>query len=264
MGQKSNPNSFNINKNKSIIFHNSSAKPTEYSKTFLISYSFSQVFNRLLEKRGGFIKNFYFVLDSKRNSLIIYMSVFFSNNNFSKNSQNLTNLSKTTLTLQKQIFKIFNLYGLKYKKRFIFQNLNKTFDKVSLNINQFKRFKNESFFESSLSLMKILLSSNNNSGLLAKFISKFFKLLHKTKKLNKFFLFLGFLLKFLVKNSLLIKGVKIQIKGRLRGSSRSKTRLIQYGIVPLQTIDSTVSYTLTHTHTVYGTFGIRVWIISNN
>lgn len=262
MGQKSNPNSFN--KNNSIVFHNSLTNFTEYSKIFLIILSLGQPLRMLFEKKGCLIKNFHFAVDSKRKNLIIYISVFFSNLRRNKNLRNVTNFSRTAVTVKSKIFDILNTYKLGgYKKRFVFQNLNKTFSKVKLD-TQFTRFRRELFYESSLSLTKILLASPNNAGLLAKFISKIFKLLHRTKKLNKFLFFLGVLVKFLVSNSHFIKGIKVQIKGRLRGASRSKVRLIQYGVISLQTIDSNICYSLVHTNTTYGTFGIRVWISSDN
>jgi ribosomal protein S3 len=35
---------------------------------------------------------------------------------------------------------------------------------------------------------------------------------------------------------------------------------MQYGVLPLQTIDSSISYAFVPVNTTYGTFGVKVWI----
>lgn len=264
MGQKSNPNSFN--KNKAIFFSNTSLNFREYSKIFLINHNLNLTFKSVFEKKGCLLKNFNLIFDSKRNALIIYISVFVlkTGQNTGSHQSDSLNLSKFAPLLKKKIFDIFDSYGLEYKKRFVFQNLNKTFEKQKINNLVFRRFQNELYFIPALNLIKILLTSLNNSQLLAKFVVKFFKLFYKTKKLNKFFLFLGILQRFVVSHSKLTTGIKIQLKGRLRGAPRSKIRLINYGVIALQTVDTLVSYSLVHAHTSHGTFGIRVWISYKN
>lgn len=257
MGQKSNPNSFN--KSNVSEFSNSLFSVKEYSQTFLTNYAIRSVFEVLFEKKGCLIKNFHVLLDPKRNSLVIYVSVFLVNLQTRLTSDKITTL-KTSTFLQKKIFDCLNYYGLNYNKRFIFHNLNKAFANVKVNTKPLQRFKREQYYYPSVELLKILHSSLNNSNIVAKFIVKFFKLLHRSKKGNKFFLFLNIFSKLVVLSSPHISGLKIQIKGRLRGAPRSKVRVIQYGIVPLQTINSSISYTLVHAHTTYGAFGIRVWL----
>jgi|MDSY01.1.fsa_nt_gb hypothetical protein len=61
-----------------------------------------------------------------------------------------------------------------------------------------------------------------------------------------------------------LKGIRIAIKGRFGGISRSKTRVVQVGQVGLQTIgDSTVDFCTVRSYTKYGVFSIKVWISKN-
>ena len=57
-----------------------------------------------------------------------------------------------------------------------------------------------------------------------------------------------------------IKGIKIKIKGRFNGAPRAKSRLIQVGEIPLQTLKSTVSYHCSTSFTSNGTFGVQLWV----
>jgi hypothetical protein len=99
--------------------------------------------------------------------------------------------------------------------------------------------------------------------LLSKYIAKYFKLLHRTRKINKFLLFLTRFVELTGSvsfNNLKVKGLKIQIKGRFNGAPRSKKRVFEKGRVPLQTVSSKINYSLTHINTSYGVFSVKVWI----
>nr|YP_009317752.1 ribosomal protein S3 [Navicula ramosissima]AOY40392.1 ribosomal protein S3 [Navicula ramosissima] len=57
-----------------------------------------------------------------------------------------------------------------------------------------------------------------------------------------------------------IKGIKIQIKGRLNNAARSNSRQIKVGMIPLMTKSRTISYSETTAFTPNGTIGIKIWI----
>jgi small subunit ribosomal protein S3 len=81
------------------------------------------------------------------------------------------------------------------------------------------------------------------------------------KKHNFFLNFLTQALFLLVKSKLsCIKGLKILIKGRLNGKLRAKSKLIEIGKIPLQTINSKINYSTSVSYSLYGTFGFKVWI----
>jgi ribosomal protein S3 len=61
-------------------------------------------------------------------------------------------------------------------------------------------------------------------------------------------------------NSVGIKGIRVAIKGRINGVPRSKTWETGQGKMSLQRIDADIDYSYFPSDTVYGTFGIKVWI----
>lgn len=60
--------------------------------------------------------------------------------------------------------------------------------------------------------------------------------------------------------SLAIDGIKILIKGRFNKRRRTKKIVLQEGQISLQTINTPIDYYQTQAITIYGSFGIKVWI----
>ncbi len=58
----------------------------------------------------------------------------------------------------------------------------------------------------------------------------------------------------------LLRGYKIQIKGRIQGRPRARTICIKKGSVPLQTICTYIEYNFSHAFSSLGVFGIKVWL----
>lgn len=57
-----------------------------------------------------------------------------------------------------------------------------------------------------------------------------------------------------------IDGIKILIKGRFNKRRRTKKIVLQQGQISLQTIKTPIDYFQTQAVTIYGSFGIKVWI----
>ena len=55
-----------------------------------------------------------------------------------------------------------------------------------------------------------------------------------------------------------IRGVKIQLKGRINGSKRSRIIKIQYGRIPLTTISSDIYYSFNKVMTIHGAYGLKI------
>ena len=105
----------------------------------------------------------------------------------------------------------------------------------------------------------ISVFEKNSANFLARYISIYLK--NFKKKHNYLILFLNKTFFKLLKSSFSkANGVKIQISGRLNGAPRAKTKKIQLGQIPLQTITSLVDYSSCTSYTVNGTFGVKVWI----
>ena len=57
-----------------------------------------------------------------------------------------------------------------------------------------------------------------------------------------------------------MKGVKVQVAGRLNGAEIARTEWKRDGQVPLHTLKAKIDYTHQEALTVYGIIGIKVWL----
>lgn len=57
-----------------------------------------------------------------------------------------------------------------------------------------------------------------------------------------------------------VKGIKIQVSGRLNGAEIARSEKKSVGRVPLTTFRSDIDYGFAEANTTYGTIGIKVWI----
>jgi hypothetical protein len=57
-----------------------------------------------------------------------------------------------------------------------------------------------------------------------------------------------------------VKGVKIQVAGRLNGAEIARTEWVRAGRVPLQTLRAKLDYSNRTANTIYGIIGVKVWI----
>lgn len=57
-----------------------------------------------------------------------------------------------------------------------------------------------------------------------------------------------------------IKGIKIQVSGRLNGAEIARSEWVREGRVPLQTLRADIDYAYKTAHTIYGILGVKVWL----
>lgn len=57
-----------------------------------------------------------------------------------------------------------------------------------------------------------------------------------------------------------VKGVKLQLSGRLDGAEIARVEHMEEGSLPLQTLRADVDFVRATAHTTYGTVGIKVWV----
>ena len=57
-----------------------------------------------------------------------------------------------------------------------------------------------------------------------------------------------------------VKGIKIQVSGRLNGAEIARTEKISFGTVPLSTFKSDIGYKYLTASTTYGIIGVKVWV----
>lgn len=60
-----------------------------------------------------------------------------------------------------------------------------------------------------------------------------------------------------------VKGIKIQVSGRLNGAEMARSEWIREGRVPLQTLRADIDYATQEANTIYGVLGIKVWLFKN-
>jgi ribosomal protein S3 len=57
-----------------------------------------------------------------------------------------------------------------------------------------------------------------------------------------------------------VKGVKIQVSGRLNGAEIARSEWVRAGRVPLSTLRANLDYSYKTANTIYGIIGVKVWI----
>nr|YP_009745169.1 ribosomal protein S3 [Halymenia maculata]QIG87179.1 ribosomal protein S3 [Halymenia maculata] len=57
-----------------------------------------------------------------------------------------------------------------------------------------------------------------------------------------------------------IKGIKVQVSGRLNGAEIARSEWIREGRVPLQTLRADINYSYKTAQTIYGVIGVKVWL----
>ena len=60
-----------------------------------------------------------------------------------------------------------------------------------------------------------------------------------------------------------VKGIKIQVSGRLNGAEIARSEWIREGRVPLQTLRADIDYATTEANTIYGVLGIKIWLFKS-
>lgn len=60
-----------------------------------------------------------------------------------------------------------------------------------------------------------------------------------------------------------IRGIKIQVSGRLNGAEIARSEWVREGRVPLQTLRADIDYATKEANTIYGVLGIKVWTFKN-
>ncbi len=60
-----------------------------------------------------------------------------------------------------------------------------------------------------------------------------------------------------------VRGIKIQVSGRLNGAEIARSEWIRKGRVPLQTLRADIDYSAKEANTIYGVLGVKVWLFKN-
>ena len=277
MGQKSN----------SITLRKENLNSTSLStKEFIDSYEFLNTLKRSLDKKGIIIT--FSTLNTNANTSYLTLNTFFKTHKLmkyrkrkknyfkqlsikKKNDKNkdLKKEKKKLLTIKRNV--ITSLFSKMIKHKILVLNitlLNIHLEKKWLIefYSEFKKYKNVLFarrfnlFMDFLKLTSLLFMKKINTITFLTILGTIFKILPK-KLHGKYFSFLKVLLKFLFTHKKTIfQGIKFVIAGKLKGKLRSSSLQYIFGKVPDQTISTEIDYSKVHVHTMYGCFGLKIWV----
>lgn len=251
-----------------------------YNKKQIVNFiNFSNYVKQALKLKNVYVDNISFYLIGKNlviNLFIYYSSLklvllrkkskigSFNNKKLSLNTKNslfpkkfielnkLNNATVNFININKEINNKKSLELYKAVKKSIFVLLKK------------KRYLLIDFIRATV----LLIESKISVKIFTNFIGQIFASLTK-KSHNRFFLILKNLFKVIIsdtsisKNILKIDGIKLMVGGRLRGKTRADVRSITVGTVPLQSNSKHIEYFKQHIFTVYGTFGLKIWVYRN-
>lgn len=198
-----------------------------------------------------FLRNFISARKSFKRPVKIGQSLLDLNKLLCQSLQNYSGIEKVSIRLsstQLSFLPSFKLY-----KKFLVRKL------ASLKRN--RDFKN--YFIETVELFYFVLGSfgQGNAALVAKYISR---LLEKNRKQLLVVRFLKKCLQLffekMPKSFLAVEGIRILMKGRFNKRRRTKKIVISQGQISLQTLDTCLDYSQTQAITLYGSFGIKVWI----
>ena len=171
---------------------------------------------------------------------------------------------------QYSVFKYHLLQSLLHysgatKIKFHLENLqNVTLKKLKMKTNyrratqELRSYARQSFFKEAIEIFILISRGTGSARLLARFVAS---QIQSTKRHNNFLTFLKRALFIFTKlKASKFKGIKILISGRFNNAPRAKSRLLQFGRIPLQSVDSKIDYYKTDAFTPSGIFGIKVWI----
>lgn len=258
MGQKVNPSLFN--KQLSNPSSWSLVSDNEYPLLLKHQYDIESNIRKLFEQNRFLVKDCFFLVGDTCHKPTLFLSFLSLNHNSS-------GLSGPKALLSVKLKVLLKSLSFRTDFRLIFLNLSQSSKsflkrvKKTPDLSLLTSFKTESFFKTGLVVFSLLLFQKDTSYLLASFISFYFKALLKTRKLSRFLIFVEKLLVVLVSTKgTVIRGIKVQFKGRLNGSTRTKTRVIESGRLSTQTVSSLSSYSFIPIHTSLGSFGLKIWI----
>jgi hypothetical protein len=205
---------------------------------------FFQSTKRSYYKRRGFIKKVN--LEDK--------SIFFNNN---------IGLQKLFVSILKNLRCNFLSLSL--------QNLNRSVNDNFLNFfsGKMKRFSTTifsrrynlliDFLKTTSLLVKHKISSHNYITILSLIFSSLSKKAH-----SQFLFFLKYVFKLIIDLPKHIKsdihGIKLIAKGKLQGKPRASTAIVQEGSIPNQSLSKNIDYSKSHSYTLMGAFGLKLWI----
>jgi hypothetical protein len=251
---------------------------TKEQTYFLKNYNFIQSFEILLKKKDILIisKGLHF----STNKIFLFLHLYYGSSKLLRLKILTTFKKKFIKSFLPSISKtsLFHLLLKNHTKNILLikiKNINLNINKPLVllfykKLNHFSKIlflRRFNLFIDCLKLSSLLCENVINVKSFLYILSQTFKYLAKNKH-SKFLVFCKILFNFILFdksiNSKITKkkiiGVKLILNGKIQGKIRSSSRCIQLGIVPLQTNKAFIDYAKFSVFTLYGTFGLKIWI----
>ena len=122
--------------------------------------------------------------------------------------------------------------------------------------SKFPQYRNRPYFEETFRV----LDAAAGTGSVEIFSNFIGNQLQKDFRHNLFLDFIGKVIQEFVSSYPMLKGIRVQVKGRVNGSERSTKENFQAGSISLQTISVKIRYSYKPVFTIYGVRGLKVWM----
>jgi small subunit ribosomal protein S3 len=245
VGQKTNPKGFRLvttQKHLSEWYSNKKLYSSLIEEDFLVRQKTTEIFEELLSiskieitriqqdiDGDEFINITLFALFPREKEMYRKVTKYFSENSENSNSKALALLNNSKGNLKR--FTAFIL---------------KTYSKNLIRFLQIKTNKNYSL------RINFIRNPFEDSTLIAKYIAE------QLEKRIPFRRAVKQTIKKVQRTS--IKGIKVQVSGRLNGAEIARSEWKRDGKVPLHTLKARIDYVHQRAETIYGVIGIKVWL----
>lgn len=240
-----------INKSICKIYLNifiSTKKIFFYKKSTVLLLGNNKYAKYLNNKKS--IKQHSLYLKNKKDSILKFNKLSLIVSYFYKKLSFFLNIESLNKKLKKKYLMYFYFRTIKYKTLLFQRRFYLYFDTIKIMALFYQKLIHTSYFLFTLSTILKYLS----------------KKLH-----TKFLLFVEILIYSLVYNAFrkdrrakdavgVLKGIKFKLNGKIKGKMRATSHLIKYGNIPNQSIDLNIEYSMIHTYTRYGVFGMQAWV----
>lgn len=254
-------------KNNYLSRYSNNALTTSKKSHFLQNYKLSSNGGYLFFNKG-LLFNEPEVLKQGSN-FVINLATFYRTKILLKYRKKLKHINTQGSNLAKSLNILKNTAFFKSNQILVnFVCLNRLIDKSSIKNDYvfYKQYKNLLFVRNYNLWLDFVKTTNlvirellDAKSLLLLFGS-LFKYLNKRKH-NRFIFFVSNLFDYLVKNySSQIKGIKLVISGRLLSKPRSSIAKIERGTLNLTSKDARIVSNQMHVYTLYGAFGLKLYI----
>jgi len=214
------------------------------------------------------------ILTSKYNAylvsdiLFLELDLYYKSSRIKRYNRHKRKVS-TTVFSNIELNKFSNMYHFfKFNAMHIkIHNLNCEIDvQAILDLNgsmlPFKRLiynKRENLYYDFLSCTCLLIKEKISIDAYLVVLCETFNYLHK-KKQKYFFQMIEFLIDTILKSNIRIKGIKLNVSGRINGAQRANTSQIKIGSTPTNDYKNILSFTKKSSFTFYGIYGFKLWI----